>query len=427
MSSGRTDNYDFPYPLDSDPVNVASDIEELAKSLDSVLNSGFSPDLSVPNVLYVSKAGNDENNGRSPDSSFLTISAAAANATSGSIIFVKSGTYTENNPINIPQDVSVVGDSLATVFVIPSNTSENIFYINSGVFVNGITFKNHISPAAAISFNPDGSTGSITTTPRIKNCASETTTGKGIYLDGSVASGYCQAFVESFTQNNQGGIGVHIENNAYAQLSGIYTLCCDIGISCTNGGRCLLKNSNCSFGNYGLKAQGTQFIQSGSTNRVDQTGDEIIVDGLSSQPSPGNAVSFDNGTTFYTVVASTEVLNTQSTITLSENVSSPIPNDTTTNFYVRSEIQAFGQTFEYVGSGTTLAAALPQSGGEAIAGNEVLESSGGRVLYNSIDQLGNMKIGNGLTINSTSGTIVGDAYERDIIATVTPYILALEG
>jgi hypothetical protein len=38
-----------------------------------------------------------------------------------------------------------------------------------------------------------------------------------------------------------------------------------------------------------------------------------------------------------------------------------------------------------------------------------------------------MKIGNALTINSTSGTIVGDAYERDIIATVTPYILALEG
>jgi len=36
--------------------------------------------------------------------------------------------------------------------------------------------------------------------------------------------------VDSYTQYNQGGIGVSITNGAYAQLVSIFTICCDTAI-----------------------------------------------------------------------------------------------------------------------------------------------------------------------------------------------------
>jgi hypothetical protein len=62
--------------------------------------------------------------------------------------------------------------------------------------------------------------------------------------------------VDSYTQYNQGGIGVSISNGAYAQLVSIFTICDDIGIYTESGGQCDITNSNCSFGNYGLYSNG---------------------------------------------------------------------------------------------------------------------------------------------------------------------------
>ena len=61
---------------------------------------------------------------------------------------------------------------------------------------------------------------------------------------------------DSFTQYNEAGICVSLSNNAYAQLVSIFTIASDIGISCVTGGQCDLTNSNSSFGNVGLKADG---------------------------------------------------------------------------------------------------------------------------------------------------------------------------
>ena len=62
--------------------------------------------------------------------------------------------------------------------------------------------------------------------------------------------------VDSYTQYNQGGIGVSITNDGYAQLVSIFTICTDKAITCYSGGTCDLNNSNASFGNYGLIASG---------------------------------------------------------------------------------------------------------------------------------------------------------------------------
>ena len=106
---------------------------------------------------------------------------------------------------------------------------------------------------------------------------------------------------DSFTQYNENGIGVSITNNAYAQLVSIFTIGCDIAISCDTGGQCDLTNSNSSFGNYGLKAVGvgsTEFV--GRVNSAGVAGtDSYAVFGVRDtlnnirKPFDGQAVYFE--------------------------------------------------------------------------------------------------------------------------------------
>jgi hypothetical protein len=107
---------------------------------------------------------------------------------------------------------------------------------------------------------------------------------------------------DAFTQYNQGGIGIHIDNEAYAQLVSVFTICTQIAVWATNGGYCSITNSNSSFGTYGLVADGTSAVkQIGRSNGIDQIGSNILIDELEFRPSVGDALTFDDGVTWYTV------------------------------------------------------------------------------------------------------------------------------
>jgi hypothetical protein len=211
---------------------------------------------SVPNVYYVSKNGVDSNDGLSLSSPFLTIAQALSVATTGSTVFVKSGDYTELNPLTVPAGVSIVGDNLRTVTVRPLINNEDLFYVNNKCYLTGMTFRSHVSPAAAVAFNPDASAGNITTSPYVQNCSSITTTGTGMRIDGSVVGGTRSMVLDAYTQFNEGGIGVHIINSGYAQLVSLFTICCTESVLCESGGQCSITNSNSSFGTRGLVADG---------------------------------------------------------------------------------------------------------------------------------------------------------------------------
>jgi len=267
----------------------------------------------VLNVLYVSKSGNDSNDGKALGRSFLTIKAACAAATTSTTIFVKSGDYTENNPVVLPAEAAIIGDNLRTTVVRPANVTSDIFHVNMGSYIWGFTFKDHIEGAAAIAYPPRDGGGNITAVPSyikrspyIQNCTSLTTTGKGVYLDGSAVDGLKSMVFDAFTQYNQGGIGMHIDNEAYAQLVSVFTICTDIAVWATNGGYCSITNSNSSFGTYGLVADGTSPVkQIGRSNGVDQIGSTLVIDELEFRPSVGDALTFDDGTTWYTVNVAT--------------------------------------------------------------------------------------------------------------------------
>jgi hypothetical protein len=82
-------------------------------------------------------------------------------------------------------------------------------------------------------------------------------TGAGMRVDGTKAEGFLRSFVlDSFTQFNEGGLGIHILKNGYAQLVSIFTICCTTGLLAESGGQMSVNNSNCSFGLTGIAAVG---------------------------------------------------------------------------------------------------------------------------------------------------------------------------
>ena len=258
----------------------------------------------VANVLYVSKSGNDLNNGLALNTSKLTIKAAVEIATYGTTIFVKSGDYIEDNPLLVPEGVSIVGDNLRTVTVRPANITQDLFWVKSACYLEQMTFKDHEAPAAAVAFPTDGSAGVIHTSPYVQNCTSMTTTGTGMRVNGNHALGLKSMVVDAFTQYNQGGIGIHMLNRGNTQLVSVFTICTDIAFLCESGGFCSITNSNSSFGNFGLKADGVSTaLYQGNVNGT-TAGRTFTVDNLVVKPNVGDAVKFTGFADYYTVATS---------------------------------------------------------------------------------------------------------------------------
>jgi hypothetical protein len=264
------------------------------------------------NIIYVSKYGNDDNNGRTEGSAKLTIGAAAAIAQPGDTIMVRSGVYAENNPIGLRTDVSVSGQDLRLVTIYPQN-DDDVFYVRRGCLIENLSFAYSKDPyddaapisirGGAVAFPPPAGIGSARSgfldvgpcnegpsgrwrSPYIRNCTNFMTNSIGMKINGNHVSA---AFTgtnnlgqdlkcmvcDSFTQYNENGIGVSITNNGYAQLVSIFTINCNVGVYCDTGGSCDITNSNSSFGNYGLYANGVGAIEfTGITTGADVTAEQ---------------------------------------------------------------------------------------------------------------------------------------------------------
>ena len=81
----------------------------------------------------------------------------------------------------------------------------------------------------------------------------------GALIDGAVISDRSpiNSFVfDAYTQLNQGGNGVFITNNGYAQLVSVFTIFCSNAVTVENGGIASITNSNSNFGDICLTAKG---------------------------------------------------------------------------------------------------------------------------------------------------------------------------
>ena len=247
------------------------------------------PGVETTNILYVTKDGNDNNSGLLEGDAKATIGGAAAVALDGDTIYVRPGTYFENNPIGLRTDVSISGQDLRLVTVVPNNPTEDLFHVRRGCLIENMNFAgNNVSishaGAAMVAFPPTGSatqnSGYISAgpanegpsgryrSPYVRNCTNFASDSVGMRIDGDhVNAAYTgtnnsgqdlkSMVVDSYTQYNQNGIGVSITNKAYAQLVSIFTINSEIGIFAGSGGQCDVTNSNSSFGIFGLVADGT--------------------------------------------------------------------------------------------------------------------------------------------------------------------------
>jgi len=389
---------------------------------------------------------------------------------------------------------------------------------NSGAISSGIL---------TASSSPLQGTGIITKGPYIRNCTNFIPNSIGARIDGFNSDpgdqinniGVQGSFnVDSYTQYNQGGIGVSVTNGAYAQLVSLFTICDDIAVYTGGGGQCDLTNSNSSFGTKGLVSKGVGDASSKCIDRytgevstsAEQLAEKVVVSGIgthrpysgqaiyfgklyyevddivvssggtgytnppivtiSSPTGPGNAIdatstaTIENGSVteiniisrgtqytstptitlsspdvgintatatislrpiYYGVKSSTEPSAGISTITLNRNLNNPIGIGTTV-FFSRQSLQIVSShSFQYIGAGNTIETAYPSRGGVTIQNNEVIKLDGGQIVYTSTDQDGNFRIGDGVFIDQSSGTISGDVYVKSLLNQVTPFILAL--
>ncbi len=211
----------------------------------------------VTNILYVTKDGNDANTGRKLGDAKATIGAALSESTTGTVIKVSAGSYLENNPLIVPEQVSIVGDSLREVSVSPLNPDKDLFYVSTGNYIAEMSYTGTLNSGKAIfAFNPDKPVYNDQS-PYIQNCTNFIPNSIGMKIDGKYSIGPTKSMVlDSYTQYNQGGIGVSITNEGYAQLVSLFTICNDVAVFCGSGAACDLTNSNSSFGNYALVSNG---------------------------------------------------------------------------------------------------------------------------------------------------------------------------
>ena len=259
--------------------------------------------VTVTSVIYVTKDGNDNNTGKKLGDAKATIKAAAGISTTGDVIKVSSGVYVEDNPISIPREVSLVGDSLREVTITPQNADKDLFYVGPASMLQELTFSGTVNAGvAAVAFDPDRIEYNPQS-PYIRFCTNKITNSIGMKVDGSKTFGPFKSMVtDSYTQYNPNGIGVSLSNEGYAQIVSMFTMNLDVGIAANSGGQCDVTNSNSSFGNYGMISDGIGPLKYAGTISVaqEELKDQFVLDLSTSDRSVSNAV-YDSATGLTTV------------------------------------------------------------------------------------------------------------------------------
>jgi hypothetical protein len=246
---------------------------------------------------------------------------------------------------------------------------------------------------------------------------------------------------DSFTQFNQGGKGIHITNDGYAQLVSTFTICCTEGVIADNGGTCSINTSNCSFGLSGLVAVGYSSapVLTGTLAVTTDGTDTISVSAITPRTYPTYSLPVDRpylglvfkitgDGTLYTIdsVTQTDAINYKYSIAATNRLTAGLSAGATVSFYIRSTITSSSHTMEYVGSGVELVTAVPALGGVGNPDLEAVASGGGAVYWTSTNQEGDFKVGAGFKVVQSTGTIEGETFNRSILSLVTPLTLALE-
>jgi cytoskeletal protein CcmA (bactofilin family) len=305
------------YSLGSDPNQGGSEwadvyTENLITS--SVTTGGLVVDdinltLRQGNTYYVAENGDDTNDGDHVLNPFASVKYALSQAEEDDTIIIYPGEYTEEFPLTVPQGVTVKGMGIRSVSIKPTNstndedafllngestvedlTAKDFFYNslnNTGHgfrFANGLNVKTRSPYVKNISVITKGSVTS-SSDPRGYNAGDA---GKGIFLDGSVASETSKeasGLFNSVTLITPGVDAVTLTNGVRAEWLSSFTYFAKRSVYCVDGLSGLKDSGETALRVEGLDGNfsagelivyydtdGTTILESGVISRVDPDG-----------------------------------------------------------------------------------------------------------------------------------------------------------
>jgi hypothetical protein len=260
----------------------------------------------------------------------VAITTAVYNNTTGITTITAPGAFVRVGDLITLRDLEFSCPSGPAILKYPSGNEGYNFIVNQVIGVGstfvvtvGVSTLPHFYKSGGIVIPPfSRGVGPITQGPYVRNCTNFIPKSIGMKVNGFDAEpgdkddiGVTGTMsVDSYTQYNQGGIGVSITNGAYSQLVSIFTICDDIAIFTGSGGQCDITNSNSSFGNLGLVSDGVgdaltrsiyRYTGIASSAQIEQP--IIEVSGVGNiRPYDGQAIYFDE---LYYEVASIKVTN----------------------------------------------------------------------------------------------------------------------
>ena len=95
-------------------------------------------------LIFVSNGnGNDNNDGRNVGGPFATITKALSVAQDGDLVYLYPGSYQEDFPMTVPKGVTILGDSIRGVEILPTSAtqSNDAFLLNTNTTVENLTIK----------------------------------------------------------------------------------------------------------------------------------------------------------------------------------------------------------------------------------------------------------------------------------------------
>jgi hypothetical protein len=379
IGSGDEDNLILNAELTTDIMPDANDTYDLGKAgkewgeIHTNLVNGQAVDaagvlatttnfgLRQGNIFYVSKNGNDSNEGDNVQGPMLTVKAALARADAsiqGPVeIHIFPGEYEEVFPLEIPTNVSVVGHNMRSVIIKPTagTNTNNCFLMNGETTVQHVTVKDFFSPGHAFSFASN--TVVTSRSPYVQNVS--------VITAGSVTS---VSDPRGFAQGDAGkGALVDGANvlSASQEASMLFHSVTFItpgvdAITMTNGVRVEWLNSFTYFANRGLYAVRGVTGHLSTDGSTTQFGAEIRSIGSANVYGNYGAVADGVGTIMYLIQ----------------------------------------HNFGYIGSGKF----LDNDPSRAIQAQEISELNSGNIYFSSTDHLGNFRVGDQFFVDLESGS-----------------------
>ena len=436
----QTDFYDLGSPSQRWNNAWTNTVHAGSITTDSLIVNGISVNSIQGNIYYVSTNGLDTNVGKHPNDTFLTVKKALTAAVSGDTIFIYPGTYTEIFPLTVPVGVVVKGQSLRSVTIKPTvaTVDKDVFLLNGETTVEDLTISDY-------RYNSGNNTGyafrfatgfTVTTkSPYIRNVTvisrgsvtsasdpygfDSNDAGKGVLLDGSVANILSKEAaclfhsVTFFTPNQE----------------------C---LSATNGVRVEWLNCFSYFADKGM------YLYSGATGFANAGKTALRLSGLTGTFNVGNTISYYD-TDGVTVLASGTIAakDTDGKLYLTGKVTGLVVGGTvaqdvrnTSNGATATKIELvdysdFGVEVRAIGSATVYGNYGIQGVGLGVVAyligqnlayigvgkrsdndvsfviqaNEIVETGGAKIYYNSVDHRGSFRIGDLFHVNQQNGTI----------------------